>query len=437
MIAENLKTEFKMSCVNCGSNSWEPVDQYRLKPSGMHICTCCGMVSYPEKWANYEDIKKHYQKSYRKPPNSNNLFTGQRKLYFHQSFLGEYLAELKKLSSLSIFEVGAAYGLVLDWLRKELPQAKVNGTEWTTSYKRVAKNVLNIDLVDDFDDKKHDLIISYKVAEHQLDVDKELRRYALSLTENGRLYISVPTWFDSASNFGLSGFDLEYYYDTNHINCWTRSIFENMLSRAGLEVIKKDYMIYDSTYLCKRNDSLMTTPVLKENTEDIKDRMSRLKKAFELFSQNKYDEAIKEYPDYPTAWISRLEFLRKSNHLNGWAHTKKEIETMIKACPTSVDCIVTAGDFAARFEQWNDAIYYGELGLKCKPENPVSLHSLANIMAQIAIRAEDKKAKVHYFNQALDIARHLLNTSTQHFREATDMIYAFAAQIPIDSESNN
>jgi tetratricopeptide (TPR) repeat protein len=429
----------KMRCVNCGETSWENVDQFRLAPKGMSICTCCGFVSYPDKWQSYEDIKKHYQGSYRKPPTSGNFYTGQRKLFFHQFFLNSLFSEWKTQGqdAPKVFEVGAAYGMALSWMKELFPKAEVAGTEWTTSYKRVCKHEFGIDLQDDFDDtKKYDLIMSYKVAEHQLDVDKELRRYALSLSENGRLYISVPTWFDSACNFGMSGFDIEYYYDTNHINCWTRDIFEGILARAGLEIIKKDYLMYDSTYLCKRNDELISTPVFKESVPRIKHKMENILEAYKAFMVMEYDKAIELYPDYPYAHVTRAEAKRAELFREGWPAVKKKvIEKAMNDCPTSVDIIVMAGDLAMRAEQWEDAIKYAEQGLKLKPENPVSLSQLVTIMRELALRS-DSKGKVHYFTQARNIARHLRDVSAQHQREAIDMIYSFDAQLPCAGEKN-
>jgi hypothetical protein len=409
------------------------VDQFRLKPQGMHICTECGFVSYPSKWQSYEKIKAHYRADYRKPPTSANYFTGQRKIAFHNSFLSSLFEEwtLNLVLRPKIFEVGAAFGMVLGWLKDLYPNSVLAGTEWATSYKRVCKHEFGLDLVDDFDDTvKHDLIISYKVAEHQLDADKELRKYALSLTENGRVYISVPTWFDSANNFGMSGFDLEYYYDPNHINCWTRDIFESILARAGLEIVKKDIMMYDSTYLCKRNDDLMATEIHRENVDAIKDKMNRMKQAYLLYQDQKYAQAIAMYSDYPQAHIALFEMNRAQNFKMGWAWMKKQcIEPALAQCPTSVDLIVAATDMAMRSEQWQEAIKWGELGLKVKPENPSSLSQLINIMREIALRATDEKSKEHYFKQARDISRHLRMVSTQHFREAVDMIYTFDAQL--------
>lgn len=425
-------TPFKMTCVCCGSNDWENVDAARLKPSGMAICKGCGQVSYPAKWQSYDALKKHYRKAYRNPPNQNNYYTGQRKIHFHNAFLQSVFAEwAEKKITPKVFEVGAAFGMVLNWLKGNYPEGTFSGTEWTTSYKRVAKHEYGLDLVDDFDDKtKHDLIISYKVAEHQLDVDKELRKYAESLSDNGYLYISVPTWFDTACNFGLGGFDLEYYYDANHINVWTREHFENILLRAGFEIIKKDYVMYDSTYLCKRNDANLELPVLKIDPEVIKERMARMKQAHQLFQQQRYDEAINVWPDYPSAWISKAEVYRKEIFNAGTV--KDFINKMLAACPHSVDVVVTATDLLMRAELFEDAIKFAEEALKSKPESPATLAQLIHIMRELALRARasgDKKAESHYWLEGVAIARHLQGVSTQHYGESLNFIYQFAAQV--------
>jgi tetratricopeptide (TPR) repeat protein len=330
-----------------------------------------------------------------------------------------------------VFEVGAAYGLVLNWLKNNFPQGEFSGTEWALTYKRNAKHEFGIDLVDDFDDtKKHDLIISYKVAEHQLDVDKELKKYSESLTENGYLYISVPTWLDSANNFGLAGFDLEYYYDPNHINVWTREHWENILERAGFEIVKKDYLMYDSTYLCKVNLENRNKQLYKANPEVIKEKLARIKQAYSLFTQQRYQEAISVYPDYPAAWISLAEVSRQELFKN--AQLAEFIQRMIQACPTSIDVIVTATDLLMRADKFDDAIKYAEHALQCKPENPASLGQLMNLFREMALRArtncEPEKEK-KYWSEARAVAAHLRSVSTQHFKESTDAIYLFNAQI--------
>jgi len=422
-------------CFNCNNNDWENVDKYRIKPHGMCICKNCGVVSYPSKWQKKEDIIKHYRQAYRKPPTHNNVFTGQRKNHFHHAFLHETFEQWKKEGlQPKICEIGAAFGFALNWFRGVLPGCEIYGTELTTSFKRVAKHEFGIELKDDIDESiKYDMIMSYKVLEHQLDPDIELSRYYNCLSDDGLLYMSVPTWFDTMENFGLGGFDLEYYYDPNHINVWTREIFEGLLKRAGFEIIKKDYIIYGATYLCKKG-----TPceyVHKEVSSEICSKLEKIQKAFELFNQGKHLNAIKIYPNYPTAWISYLEFNRKQLADLGWDKFKEQfVEAFIKNCPDSPEAFITATDYAMRAGQLEQAVKYCEAALKSKPENPVSLHAMSNIMREMALKTTDQKEKLHYFIQAREVAHHLAKVSDQHVREATDMIFFYDSQIPYQGE---
>src|SRR3990167_9119 len=153
----------------------------------MSLCKSCGFVSYPKKWQEKEKVLEFYRKQYRNAPTVENLYQGQRKLNYHQEFLTETLIDKWKKEEKKnpvIFEVGAAYGLVLAWFKNMrdskgflFPDADLNGSELTLSFKRNAYHEFVFNLTDDFDDtKQYDLVISYKVAEHMLDADKELVR---------------------------------------------------------------------------------------------------------------------------------------------------------------------------------------------------------------------------------------------------------------------
>ncbi len=428
-----------INCPNCNANNWENVDHARMKPAGMHVCNDCGYISYPDKWKSAEEIKEHYRESYRPPPSHFNIFAGERKNQFHLKFLNDLFTEWREkgITKPKIVEIGAAFGFTLQWIKQIFPEAEVYGTELTTSFRRNSFHEFGVRLDEDFDDsKKYDLIISYKVLEHQMEPQLELTRYQRALAPNGRLYISVPTWFDSLYNFGMGGFDLEYYYDPNHINVWTKNIFEGLLKRRGLEVVKSDYVIYSSTYLCKSNPALAGADPYKENPEDIKSNLTKIKAAFVAFADANYPEAMRLWPDYPQAHISNAEMSRKMLVEKGWPWFKENLVNKIIAdCPNSADAFIMATDYAMRAEQWHEAIKYCEESLLMKPENPVSLHHMISIMREIAMRASDKKEKIHYFVQAREIARHLRNVSTQHFKEATDMIYLFNSKIPFEGET--
>lgn len=427
-----------MTCPNCASTAWENVDQHRIKASGMAVCTECGFVSYPEKWKTPEEIKAHYRTSYRNPPTHANLFACERKNFFHQKFLHDLFQDWKArgIESPRILEIGAAFGFTLHWVRTHFPKAELHGTELTPSFRRTAFHEFGIRLDEEIDEsKKYDLILTYKVIEHQLDPHLELERYARLLSPEGRLYVSVPTWFNSLNNFGMGGFDLEYYYDPNHINVWSREIFENILTRAGFEITKGDQAMYSSTYLAKPNPEMRKTPVFKRAAHLVKSDLENIKKAFLLCHDNHFNEAIALWPNYPQAHVSRAEFNRKLLTEKGWDWFEETfIDPALEACPESSDPVIAATDFAMRADKWKDATAYAEMALAMRPENPTSLNHLANIMREMALRASAPQEKLHYFVQAREVARHLRAVSTQHFREATDLIFFFNSKIPFPGE---
>ncbi len=431
-----------MKCPNCHQDHWENVDSARIKPQGMSVCLECGFISYPSKWKAKEEILKHYRSSYRQPPSHFNIFAGERKNHFHHVFLLELFDKWKAegLENPRILEVGAAFGFTLQWFKQLFPKAEVHGTELTTSMRRVAANEFGIRLDEDIDEtKKYDLIMSYKVLEHQLDPDVELRRYQKMLKPEGRMYISVPTWFDTMSNFGVHGFDLEYYYDPNHINVWTRNMFEGMLEANGFEIVKTDYVIYSSTYLCRAEDTFLNKFLpRKESVEKIKENLNKVKAAYMLFTENRFSEAMQIWPDYPTAHAQNAEMTRKNLTEKGWTWFRDNVlDKAIKDCPNSADALITATDFAMRAEQWTEAVNYAERALLAKPENPTSLHQLCNIMREKALRGKTPTEKLHYFKQAREVALHLRRVSSQHFKEATDLIFLFHAHIPFENEAPN
>lgn len=425
----------KMNCPICGADHWEKIDQYRFKPQGMSICLECGFCSYPDRWKTDEEIKAHYRKDYRSCPTASNLYTGQRKLHFHDAFLTPLFNEWKKegRENPEICEIGAAYGMALAWARDSYPGAKVSGTELTISYRRNAYHEYGIELTEDFDDsKQYDLIMSYKVAEHQLDIDRMLAKYRSCLKPNGLMYISVPCWFGQMNNFGMPGFDIEYYYDPNHINMWTKKLFESLLKKVGFEIIKENHIIYDSTYLVKPCDPKELTKDDFEDVKQIKHKLEAIRLAFIAFTESRFDDAILLYKDFPAAHISKIELTRKEIFSHDWQWIKANvIEKIFTDCAECAELWTCATDLAMRARQFDEAIRFAEGGLRAKPGNPVSLGQMINIMREIALSSETQEKKNHYFAQARQIARHLKEASLQNQREAVDFIYLFNSQLPI------
>lgn len=432
-----------MRCISCGAeNEWKLIDEWRIIPKGMSICQGCGFVSYPSLYKSEEEIKAHYRTDYRKIPKVNNLYTGLRKNHMHDAFLGPELLKIKERTETPVIgEIGAAYGVLLDHLKKNyFPKGEFLGTELTTTYRRVAFHEYGISLTEDFDfSKKYDVIISYKVAEHQLDIDQKLRQYCEALTPEGILYISVPTWFGPMVNFGLPGFDLEYYYDTNHINVWTQKLFETMLKKAGLEVIKFDNKIYNETYLCKRNDELMKLNPEYENYLEIESRMQAIKKAFQAMQVGDTASAIKAYPNYPDAWAAHYERKRAELHEHKQDITLDEIlaeffEPFHKACGDCYETFRFVADLAMRYDNYELALEYWQRCINIRPGAGYVLGPITHCYRRLTEMAKDPAYKEALRRKSVEITRHWISCDLENRADAISWLYFDLSKLALPSE---
>lgn len=433
----------EMRCPICdNTDKWENVDQYREKEQGMHICNGCGFVGYPLKYMSEDEAKAYYEKDYRKPPTFGNLTTGNRKLQMHAKFLDETFTKWQedKKENPVVCDIGAAYGMFLNWVKSNFPKAELNGTEFAQAYRRTSFHEYGIELTKDFDKtKKYDLIASFKVAEHQLDPDKRLREYVECLKEDGLMYVSVPTWFGKMTNFGLGGFDLEYYYHPDHINVWSKRLFEILLKKVGLEIVKFDGVLYDETYLCKRNDSLMSENIQYEDPNKIKEDLKNIKTAWDLYKKRDMAGAIKAFPNFFEAHQANYELSRKN------PHEKKEqmpLEYIIKnhldpckaACGESLDFLRLAVDIHMRYDDFRKAIEYIERSLSLRPNNTPFLTALSHCYRELALRSKEPKAKLDYLNESRSVWKYIRTIDVQSKGEATNWIYQLSSEIPTPNE---
>ena len=433
-----------MRCVICGStDKCENVDQYRHKPSGMQICTECGFVSYPQKYKSEAEIKQYYEKDYRGCPNVNNFITGQKKLHIHSAMLTEtmrgWIAEGKK--SPVICDVGAAFGMLLNFMKQHFPEAELSGTEYALAYRRNAWHEYGIRLGVDFDKtKKYDLISSFKVAEHQLDVDLRLREYAECLKPDGLLYISVPVWFSRMTNFGLDRWDLEYYYDPNHINVWSQKLFETLLAKCGLEIVRGDQWMYDSTFLCKRNDEFMKLKPQYENPVNIKQTMAKIKEASMAYETAAFEKAVNIYPNFPSAWMGYYESSRQLAHAGGQGLPPLEfirknfLDPATEACPHSLEILRLTADIHMRYDDFQGAVRICEKALKYRPDHPSFLYTIIYCLREIALRAKDPADKIHLQTESRDCAQYLGDVDFGMRSEALTLRYRANSEIPTPHE---
>jgi len=370
-----------MRCIICDKSTWENVNKFRShepkfdgKKTYMAICKSCGFVGYPE--ITEKGLDEYYRKEYRKPPTISNMFTGQRKLHYHRKFLGDYIRENRE-KEIDVFEIGCAFGMFLSWFKENCPKATVSGTEMTLSYRRIAWHDFGIKLSEKMPkDKKYDLICSYKVLEHQFDADKRLSEYKAALKPGGLIYISVPIWFEALKCFGVAGSNLDEYYHPNHINVWSIDHFNSLLRKVGLEVIKEDHVMYNTTYLCKPCKPKFEPPKLYKDTLD---KLDRIKKASIAFEKHDFGEAIKHWPNYQDAWAGHTEMNRKGHHKGGIDLIKEKfLDPMLKATNNDPETLCFVADYHMRYERYNEAVSYAEKSLNIKPNSGPLLDILAN-----------------------------------------------------------
>lgn len=428
----------KVRCLVCDTvGEWKNVDHLKLTKTGLSICQKCGFATHIDNLVSKEKLKAYYKKDYRQPPSAANFFTGQRKLHYHQAFLGDLLQEwAKEKKDITVFDSGAAYGMLLKWLKDYYAhfggKAEVYGSEWTESFKNVSMNHHAIELLDEIDEtKKHDLITSYKVAEHQMDADKEIRKFVECLSDDGLIYIGVPTWFKAMTNFGIGGFDIEYYYHKDHINVWTEKLFRQVLKKAGLEILKENHVYYDSVYLCKRNDDLMKEELEFEDPADIEARMEKIKKASDFQVEANFKKAIEEWSNFPIAWINNYEKNRQAFDKLGFEGIlEKHIDLAMKACPNNADIVMHVADIYDRYQKYPEAIRLLDKAFEMRPGNAGILMKRGQILTVLADSLPEGEEKIKLFTEARGTFIRASQLSEQTKYDCLNWIYRLESLIP-------
>lgn len=436
-----------MNCPICQNEKWENVDRYRMKPQGMHLCHGCGFVTYPEKYRDKQSVREYYRKEYRPAPTVNNLFTGQRKLHYHGAFLKPVIEKWLETGNTApvITDIGAAMGMFAAWWRNgprllngapAFPNADINGVELTTSFRRVAYHEFGVKLTEDLDTtKKYDLITSYKVLEHMFDPEKELELYREQLKPEGYLYISVPVWFERLNNFGVGGWDIEYYYHPDHVNVWSKAHFEHILRRAGFKIVQEDHATYDSTYLCQIGEE--TKPALPLPKFDvIGTYLAKIQAADEALKRKQWELAIELWPRFPVARRASYEFTRADAHKNGaYPFIKKNhIDRWLESDPDCIEGLTFAADLALRYDQFEDCLGFLKRCLTIQANSESHLSLLSNVYRAMAQKEPSEEKRADLFGQAYQVTKMLRNNSLQSMTQAITWSYNDASMIPMPGE---
>lgn len=294
------------SCPICESKEWENLDHLRSHdywydrdlrykdPVGFKICKECAFTTY-----DYIDSFSDMYETDRKAITSDNLITGSRKCQYHGQFLEGVVKKDWK-----VLDVGAAQGTFLNFLHDNFGVEKKNmrGTEFSSICRNFSKNYYDIELDSELPKEgKFDFISYYHVLEHCEHPNIELEKAMDLLTNEGLLYISVPTWYGALEEAsGPVCADFENLFHVNHINVWSDQGFLNILNNAGLEVIKEEKRVYGYTVLCKNSKK---KDIVKEDYQERIKTLENQKQAIALMNAKQYKEAIETYNNFPDAFV--------------------------------------------------------------------------------------------------------------------------------------
>jgi len=166
------------------------------------------------------------------------------------------------------------------------------------------------------------------------------------LNDDGYLYISVPSYLDKLEESSGSNCDnFENYYHLNHVNVFSKQAIENLFNKKGLKIVKHDTTMYGLTYLLQKGP---IQDIIKENYEDIEQKLKNQKQAIELYKQHKFQEAIDVDPTYTDAYI----FLTLSKE--NMKELKKQIDILEKGLDVNPNNIKLMSQIARTYFQFDE-----------------------------------------------------------------------------------
>lgn len=162
--------------------------------------------------------------------------------------------ELRHVQNMRILDVGcgtAALGELLSENGNYVEGITHSQSEAEISKKRIDKvHVLNLDKLDSMEfaiDGRFDIILFADVLEHLLAPEATLGFFAQFLSENGKVYVSLPNVACFYVRLGLlfGRFDMSSaggILDETHLHFYTRKSARLLLRKSGFEIIRARYV---------------------------------------------------------------------------------------------------------------------------------------------------------------------------------------------------
>ena len=141
-------------------------------------------------------------------------------------------------SGVRVLDVGCGFGTLLHLIKKEIPDARVEGIELATVDVEVAKRFYNLDLfagslakyVETHPETRFDLIVLHHTFEHFPEPRAELARMKRLFAPGGVIYIGVPDIMDIRKR-------PEIFFQLGHPYSYSPASLRKMLAAEGLAVV--------------------------------------------------------------------------------------------------------------------------------------------------------------------------------------------------------
>jgi 2-polyprenyl-3-methyl-5-hydroxy-6-metoxy-1,4-benzoquinol methylase len=261
-----------ISCPHCKSNDWEKLNiRPPITDSFISICKSCGFISYNPQLPN---IVSHYSNDIR-PQSFDFMNTKINKLAKHRKLIFKYLKD-NKIKPQSVLDYGCSDGYLLEALKSEYKGLKEYGIELNPGHANYAKYYKGLNVTTsvslDLDDT-YDIAVLYHVLEHLQEPDKIIDKLRGLLTDNGLLYLAVPTLHKIIAQYK----GRMQMFPEDHINMFTPDTLQNFIEHLGFEKVFEDNILYGTTMIFRKSENKAK---VKSYYEPVKEALQQLDKAF-------------------------------------------------------------------------------------------------------------------------------------------------------------
>lgn len=408
------------------------MDYLRTVPENMVVCESCGFVTF-DRFKDESDYYLYYEKEYRnsKTVNSSNVVTTNRKIGYHQKFLGSWLKDKKDLVC---GEIGAGIGYFLRWLRDAYGHKEIYGSELTSSFRRYAKHSLGVSLTQEFDySKKYDLIGIYHTLEHIPNADEVLDKLRGSLKESGILYVATPVWMEELFKFGggvYQTFDDHFHKD--HINAWSRWHLEALLARTGWKIVQENRQMYGWTIALERADKKEIGKPTK-TSQEVVTQLSDMQRASVAYQKRNYQEAIRLYPQFVDAYLAEV-----GNNPKDFDKQMQLCEIGEHVCKNTRIFNCQRGLILYQYGKLDDAEKELLYALEVKPHDDNILQHLGMInlrRGEVLLKKDIVKAK-DTLRYAISLFEKIININPMSYQQCMDYIGYMLSIVPTEGEEH-